>query len=50
MADLRRDLYTEFRHLAGAIMEYFLERIAPLRHWYIDPNTSLLFLVKLPNP
>ena len=25
-------------HLAGALMEHFLEGIAPLRHWYINPN------------
>ena len=27
-----------FIHLAGALMEHFLEGIAPLRHWYINPN------------
>ena len=25
-------------HLAGALMEHFLEVIAPLRHWHINPN------------
>ena len=25
---------TEFLHSAGALMEHFLEGIAPLRHWY----------------
>ena len=25
-------------HLAGALMEHFLQGIAPLRHWYINPN------------
>ena len=29
---------TEFLHLAGALMEHFLEGIALLRHWYINPN------------
>ena len=24
--------------LAGSLMEHFLEGIAPLRHWYINPN------------
>ena len=37
MADLRQDK-TEFLHLAGALMANFLEGIAPLRHWYINPN------------
>ena len=32
MADLRQDILTEFLHLAGALMEHFLEGIAPLRH------------------
>ena len=32
-------------HLAGALMEHFLEGIAPLRHWYISLN---LFRVNLP--
>ena len=27
-----------FIHLSGALMEYCLEEIAPLRHWYINPN------------
>ena len=30
--------YTEFFHLAGALMGHFLEGIAPLRHWYINSN------------
>ena len=25
-------------HLAGALMEHFLKGIAPLRHWYFNPN------------
>ena len=29
---------TEFSHLAGALMEYFLEGVTPLRHWYINPK------------
>ena len=28
----------EVLHLVGALMEHFLEGIAPLRHWYINPN------------
>ena len=28
----------EFLHLAGALKEHFVEGIAPLRHWYINPN------------
>ena len=28
----------EVLHLAGALMEHSLEGIAPLRHWYINPN------------
>ena len=28
----------EVLHLAGVLMEHFLEGIAPLRHWYIDPD------------
>ena len=36
MADLHQD--TNILHLAGAIMEYFLEGIVLLRHWYINPN------------
>ena len=30
--------WTDFLHLAGALMEHFLEGIAPLRYWYINPN------------
>ena len=30
MADLPHDINTEFLHLAGALMEHFLEEIAPL--------------------
>ena len=37
MADVRQ---TEFLHLAGVLMENFLERIAPLRLWYINPNVK----------
>ena len=25
-------------HLAGALIEHFLEGIDPIRHWYIIPN------------
>ena len=32
----------EVLHLAGALMEYFLEGIALLRHWYINQNTKAL--------
>ena len=28
----------EFLHLAGALMEHFLEGMAPLRYLYINPN------------
>ena len=28
----------EVLHLAGALVEHFLEGITPLRHWYINPN------------
>ena len=28
----------EFLHLADVLMEYFLEGIALLRNWYINPN------------
>ena len=28
----------EFLHLAGGLMEHFLEGIALLRPWYINPN------------
>ena len=31
MADFRQDIKTEFVHLAGALMEHFLEGNAPLR-------------------
>ena len=27
-----------FFNLEGALMEHFLKGIAPLRHWYINPN------------
>ena len=37
MANLRPDINSVL-HLAGALMEHFLEGIAPLRHWYISPN------------
>ena len=37
MADLHQDI-NSFFHLAGALMEHFLEGIGPLRHWYINPN------------
>ena len=30
-----RCYWKEVNYLAGAIMEHFLEGIAPLRHWYI---------------
>ena len=30
MADFRQYILTEFLHLAGALMEHFLEGIAPL--------------------
>ena len=39
IADLRQDINrTECLHLAGALMEHFSEGIAPIRHWYINPN------------
>ena len=28
----------QFINLAGVLMERFLEGIAPLQHWYINPN------------
>ena len=31
-------LMADIRHLAGALVEHFLEGIAPLGHWYINPN------------
>ena len=34
----RLKIYTEFLQLAGALMEHFLRRIAPLRHRFINPN------------
>ena len=37
IADLRQDI-NKFIHLAGTFMEHYLEGIAPLRHWYINPN------------
>ena len=30
--------WTEFLHLAGALMGHFFEGIALLRHWYINSN------------
>ena len=33
-----QDILTEFLHLAGALMEHFLEGFGPLGHWYINPN------------
>ena len=40
MADLHQDINIQcfFTYLAGALMEHFHEIIAPLRHWYINPN------------
>ena len=36
--------------LAGALMEHFLEGIAPLRHWYINPSEkSNKYKSSLPN-
>ena len=32
MADLCHDIFREFLHLAGGLMEHFLEGIFPLRH------------------
>ena len=29
-----------FFYLEDALMEYFLLRIAPLKHWHIDPNEN----------
>ena len=39
MADFRQDInrVSPFSR-SGALMEHFLERITPLRHWYIYPN------------
>ena len=31
-------LMANLRHLPSALMEHFLEEIALLRHWYINPN------------
>ena len=31
-----------FLHLAGALIERFLEVIAPLRHWYYNQNEKSL--------
>ena len=33
-----RHKQTQFLYLAGGLIEHFLEGIAPLRHWYINPN------------
>ena len=30
--------WTEFLHLAGALLEHFLEMIGLLQNWYINPN------------
>ena len=38
MADLHQDINRVFLHLAGALMEHFLEGIAWLRYWYINPK------------
>ena len=35
MADLCQDINRVSFHLAGALMEHFLEGIAPLEHWCI---------------
>ena len=35
MADICKDIKIFFLHLEGSLMEHFLEKIAPLRHWYI---------------
>ena len=37
MEDLCQDI-KRVSSLGGALMEHFLEGIAPLRHWYINPN------------
>ena len=34
MADICKDIKKFFLHLEGSLMEHFLEKIAPLRHWY----------------
>ena len=45
MADLHQDI-KDCLYLADVFMEYFHERIAPLRQWYIHPNDkSLNFFV-----
>ena len=33
--------HTQSLHLAGALMEHFLEGIAPLKHRYINPNERI---------
>ena len=34
IADICKDIKKIFLHLEGSLMEHFLEKIAPLRHWY----------------
>ena len=36
MEDLIKSVF--FFHLGGASRDHYLEGIAPLRHWYINPN------------
>ena len=40
MANLRQDK-KEVLFLAGALMEHFLEGVAPLRHWYNGTLTQI---------
>ena len=37
-ADLRQDINRVSSFNRGALMDHFIEGIAPLRHWYINPN------------
>ena len=38
MTDLHQDINRVSSFIVGALMEHFLEGIAPLRHWYINLN------------
>ena len=40
LRSLSRHKQSLFLYLASAIVEHFLERIASLRHWYINPNEN----------
>ena len=34
----------EVLHLAGALMEHFLEESAPLRLWYVNSEENIIFV------